>query len=77
MKTFKRLRQEALFTQTGLAAECDVSKQTIWNWEHGYSRPGPENMKRLIILLGKEVSEILDALDATAAEEAAKKVAAA
>jgi transcriptional regulator with XRE-family HTH domain len=77
MKTFKRLRQEALLTQMGLAAACGVSKQTVWEWEHAYARPGPENIKKLVVVLGKEVPEILDALDATAAEEAAKKVAAA
>ena len=77
MKTFKRLRQEALLTQMGLAAACGVSKQTVWEWEHAYARPGPENVKKLVAILGKEVPEILDALDATAAEAAAKKVAAA
>jgi len=71
MKTFKRLREEALLTQTGLAAACGVSKQTAWEWEHAYARPSPENMKKLVMILGKEVSEILDALDATA-EEAKK-----
>ncbi len=75
MKTFKRLRQEAMLTQGGLAAACGVSKQTVWEWEHAYARPSPENMKKLVVILGKEAPEILDALDATA--EQAKKDAAA
>jgi transcriptional regulator with XRE-family HTH domain len=75
MKTFKRLREEALLTQTGLAVACGVSKQTVWEWEHAYARPSPENMRKLMAIFGKEASDILDALDATA--EAAKKLAAA
>lgn len=75
MKTFKRLREEAMLSQTGLAAACGVSKQTAWDWEHAYARPSPENMRKLVTILGKEASEILDALDATAEE--AKKGAAA
>ncbi|HEY7349462.1 MAG TPA: helix-turn-helix transcriptional regulator [Ktedonobacterales bacterium] len=66
MKTFKRLRQEAMLTQGGLAAACGVSKQAVWEWEHAYARPNPENLKKLVVILGKEVSEILDALEATA-----------
>jgi transcriptional regulator with XRE-family HTH domain len=72
MKTLKRLRQEALLTQTALAAACGVSKQTVWDWEHAYARPSPQNLKKLVGILGKEVPEILDALDATA-EQAQKE----
>lgn len=75
MKTFKRLREEAMLSQTGLADACGVSKQTTWEWEHAYARPSPENMRKLVEVLGKGASEILDALDATA-EEAKKEAAA-
>jgi transcriptional regulator with XRE-family HTH domain len=68
MKTFKRLREEALLTQKELAAACGVSKQTVWEWEHAYARPSPENLKKLMAVLRKDVSELLDALDATAKE---------
>ena len=75
MKTLKRLREEAMLTQAGLAEACGVSKQTVWEWEHGYARPHPENLKKLVSILGKGASEILDALDETA-EEAKEQPAA-
>ncbi len=68
VKTFKRLREEALLTQKELAAACGVSKQSVWEWEHGYARPSPENLKKLMAVLQRDVSELLDALDATAKE---------
>jgi len=75
MKTLKRLCEEAMLTQTGLASACGVSKQTIWEWEHAYARPEPANLRKLVAILGREPSEILDALDATA-EQAKKRAAA-
>ncbi len=71
MKTFKRLRVEAFLSQQELAARLGVSRQAISDWEHARARPGPENLKKLVAILGKDVSEILDALDASA--EQAKK----
>jgi transcriptional regulator with XRE-family HTH domain len=68
VKTLKRLRQEALLTQKQLAAACGVSKQTVWEWEHAYARPGPESLKKLMAVLKRDVSELLDAVDATAQE---------
>ncbi len=75
MPTLKRLREEAMLTQEELARACGVSRQAVMKWEHGQARPSMPVRRKLVEVLGKTPKEVLEALDATAAE--AKKVAAA
>ncbi|GEM_PF-1140303 len=73
MKTFKRLREEAMISQTNLAIRMGISRQTLSDWERAKARPGPDNLRKLVEILGKPASEILDALDATARERKEKE----
>lgn len=36
---FKQWREELCLNQTELAKKVKVSRQTVWNWEHGKSAP--------------------------------------
>jgi len=43
----KKRRNELGITQARLGIECNVSLNTIRNWEQGVTKPSEKNMKRL------------------------------
>jgi transcriptional regulator with XRE-family HTH domain len=66
MPTLKRLREEALLSQTELAQLCGVSRHTIWKWEHGQGAPSPAHRRKLVEIFRKEPKELLEAIETTA-----------
>lgn len=72
MPTLKRLREEALLSQTELAELCGVSRHTIWKWEHGQVGPSPAHRRKLAEIFRKEPKELLEAVEATAQESQEK-----
>lgn len=43
----KKRRTELGITQARLGIECNVSLNTIRNWEQGVTQPNEDNMKKL------------------------------
>lgn len=39
-------------SQRYVAAECGVTVNTVWNWEHGVSEPSPRHVRALVRVLG-------------------------
>ena len=68
MPTLKRLREEALLSQTELAHQIGVSLQTIYDWEHARARPSPANRRKLVVALGVSATDLLQAIEETRKE---------
>lgn len=66
----KRLRRRALLSRQELADKVEVSAQSIWAWESGYSWPRVEHIRKLAEVLGVEISVVLDALEESIKKEA-------
>ncbi len=77
MSTLKDLREEALLSQAELAKLLGVSRQAVWDWEHGESSPSPANRRKLVEVLHKEPREILAAIRETQKQSKADERAAA
>lgn len=71
MPTLRDLREDALMTQAEFARACNVSQQTVSEWENGRVVPSIKNRRKLVEVLGKTPKEVREAIQATA--EAAKK----
>lgn len=56
--TVRNLRLERGVTQTLLAKQCGISRQTLNELEHQRSTPSLRVAMRLTRLLGKEISEV-------------------
>lgn len=71
MATLKELREEAMLSKVELAQRCQVSFQTVWEWETARARPSPAHQRKLVEIFQKSPREVLDAIKAT--QEAAKE----
>jgi transcriptional regulator with XRE-family HTH domain len=71
MATLKELREEALLSKVELARLCQVSYQTVWEWENAKARPSPAHQRQLVDIFHRSPRELLDAIKAT--QEAAKE----
>lgn len=76
MPTLRDLRKLALLSSTELADAVQVSRKTIWEWEHAQSRPSPAHQRRLVVFLKISPAELLQAIEETA-KESKKELAAA
>lgn len=59
--TFEELRKKNHFTQRELAGKLNVSKQTVWLWEHRKAKPHSGNIytiARMFDLSIKEAAEM-------------------
>lgn len=56
----RNLRKAAGYTQEGLATKINVSRQTISNWERGYSIPDTENLKIISKFYEVPISYFID-----------------
>lgn len=54
-----RLRKAKGFTQMEVAEELGLSRQAISRWESGQAFPSTENLKKLSVLYGVPVDELL------------------
>ncbi len=66
MATLRDLRELAMLSQTELAQRVGVSKQSVWEWEHGEAKPAPVHRRKLLEVLGVTPRELLDAIAETA-----------
>jgi transcriptional regulator with XRE-family HTH domain len=64
----RELRELALLSQTELAQKVGVSKQSVWEWEHGDAKPAPAHRRKLLEVLGVTPQQLLDAIAETAKE---------
>lgn len=55
-----KLRTEADLSQTQLAEKLGVSDKAVSKWENGKAKPQVDMLKKLAIVLGVQVEEILD-----------------
>ena len=56
----RNLRKAAGYTQEGLSTKIKVSRQTISNWERGYSIPDTENLKIISKFYDIPISYFID-----------------
>lgn len=56
----RNLRKATGYTQEGLATKINVSRQTISNWERGYSIPDTENLKIISKFYEVPISYFID-----------------
>ena len=59
-ETLRRLRLENNLSQQQLANKLFVDRSTIAHWERGSRMPDPVFMSRLAIILGADISSLLD-----------------
>ena len=57
MEELRRMREEAGFTQVGLAKASGVARATINKIEQGYRSPTIETLERLADALGQEIAD--------------------
>ena len=50
----KHFREAAGLTQQQLAEKLGVTKNLIWQWEHGYRIPKPETREKIALALDKD-----------------------
>lgn len=60
MERLKELRVLKKLTQSVLAMESGLSKNTICNYERGHRNPKIDNLKKMAEVLGCNVKELLD-----------------
>lgn len=48
MKLYKLRKKAGFRTYASLAAKLDVTRQCVWNWEHGLNRPRVDHAVRLL-----------------------------
>ena len=53
-------RKKKKFTQSQLAQELQVTRQTVLRWEHGTALPSTDNLRRLSQLYGVSLDYFLD-----------------
>ncbi len=53
-------RKKKKFTQSQLAQELQVTRQTVLRWEHGTAVPSTDNLRRLSQLYGVSLGYFLD-----------------
>lgn len=53
------LRKARGYTQAKLAAECGLTLQSIWRYEHDGAKPSADTLPRLARALGVTVSDLL------------------
>lgn len=68
MPTLKQLREKGMLTQEELAQACDVSRYTIWEWEHARARPSIANQRKLVRALMVSPPDLLQAIEETRKE---------
>lgn len=66
MATLRDLRDLAMLSQTELAQLVGVSKQSVWEWEHGEAKPAPVHRRKLLEIFGVTPQQLLDAIAETA-----------
>lgn len=59
MSILKDKRIELGISQTGLARRIKVSRQTIWNWEHGINHPSLEMVETLSNILDLDIELVV------------------
>ena len=65
----QRLRKARGLTMAKIAAQLDVSKPTVWAWEHGKARPVESRIERLAHVLGVPSSQLVPGRDSPALQE--------
>jgi DNA-binding XRE family transcriptional regulator len=60
--TLKELRESRAYTQTEVAAACQVAVNTVSNWERGFSEPRLPQIRRLAELFKVTIAEVQDAV---------------
>ena len=65
LNTLQRLRELAMLSQKELADRLGVTKQAVWEWEHGRSKPAPAQRRNLVGILGVTPEQLLEAIEET------------
>jgi transcriptional regulator with XRE-family HTH domain len=60
--TLKELRDKNAYTQTEVAAFCQVTAQTVSAWERGEATPRPPQIRRLAEFYKISIEEIREAI---------------
>lgn len=55
----RRLREQYNLSQTALAKLLDVSKLSVWKWEHGQARPRRTTLQAMVELFAVSEAELL------------------
>lgn len=61
MAKLKSLREQQVLSLQELADKAGVSKNTVWNIEHGKNRAYPRTIRKLATALGVEPQELVKA----------------
>ncbi|NCC58849.1 MAG: XRE family transcriptional regulator [Synergistales bacterium] len=77
METLKILRTQAGFTQSQLAEKVGLSLNTILNFEKGRREPRSSDLQKIAVVLGCEISELLNPLPSPASKRGKGKKSAA
>lgn len=62
-KDFRRLLFDRGLTILRLARESDVSRETIWRWCRGLTKPSTEAVHRVARVLELQPGAVLDAIE--------------
>jgi transcriptional regulator with XRE-family HTH domain len=65
MATLQKLRELAMLSQKELAERLGVTKQAVWEWEHGKAKPIPAHRRNMVRILGISVERLLEAIEET------------
>lgn len=55
----REFRKRANMTQAALAADLNISRNTVWNWENGAAMPDAEQLWNLAVALGCTPNDLL------------------